>query len=63
MQEVKIGDIVSVHQPDGSVADNIVVNVISLTEVQLINPKVSNSVFDAATALIYKRGTQRSKMP
>ncbi len=58
MQEVKVGDTVLLHLPDGSAATRIVVNVISSTEVQLANFEISGSAFDATTAPIYKRGTQ-----
>lgn len=58
MQEVKVGDTVLLHLPDGSAATRMVVNVISSTKVQLVNFEISDSAFDATTAPIYKRGTQ-----
>ncbi len=58
MQEVKVGDTVLLHLPDGSATTRIVVNVISSTEVQLVNFEISDSAFDATTPPIYKRGTQ-----
>ena len=58
MQEVKVGDTVLLHLPDGLATTRIVVNVISSIEVQLVNFEISDSAFDATTAPIYKRGTQ-----
>jgi hypothetical protein len=57
VQEVKVGDTVLLHLPDGSAATRMVVNVISSTKVQLVNFEISDSAFDATTAPIYKRGT------
>jgi hypothetical protein len=58
VQEVKIGDTVLLHLPDGSAATRMVVNVISSIEVQLVNFEISGSAFNAITAPIYRRGTQ-----
>jgi hypothetical protein len=58
MQEVKVGDTVLLHLPDGLATTRIVVNVISSTEVQLVNFEISDSAFHGTTAPIYKRGTQ-----
>ncbi|SRR6266852_1187591 len=58
MQEVKVGDIVHVHQPDGSVIRRFVVNVISPTEVQVAALDINSTVFNASTAPIYVHGTQ-----
>lgn len=58
MREVKVGDIVHVHQPDGSVIRRFVVNVISPTEVQVVALDMNSPVFNASTAPIYVRGTQ-----
>jgi hypothetical protein len=57
VQEVKVGDTVLLHLPNGSAATRMVVNVISSTKVQLVNFEISDSAFDATTAPIYKRGT------
>ncbi len=58
MQEIKVGDTVLLHLPDGLAGTRMVVNVISSTEVQLANFEISGLAFDATTAPIYKRGTQ-----
>lgn len=58
MQEIKAGDTVLLHKPDGSTIPNLVINVISQTEVQVVNLEVGGMAFVAATAPIYIRGTE-----
>jgi hypothetical protein len=58
MREVNSGDLVHVHEPDGSVALKIVVNVISPTEVQVADLDKNRPLFDASTAPILVRGAQ-----
>jgi len=58
MQEVKAGDPVILHQPDGSTTLYLITNVLSSTQVQLINPNETDSQFNSTTAPIYLRGTQ-----
>ncbi len=58
MREIAVGDAVRLHQTDGSFQLYFVVNRISPTEVQLNTFDANGSTFYAATAPVYRRGTQ-----
>ncbi len=55
MQDVEIGDIVLLHQSDGTVTPSIVVNALSPTEVQLYNFSIGGS---GGSSQIYQQGSQ-----
>ncbi len=56
MQEVKAGDIVLLHHTNDSATPQIVINVLSPTEVQVTNPN-SGLAFHKETAPVYSRET------